>query len=90
MWTVPIFAGRTTLRRAEADCESGVRHLHPPVYHGDPVDTGRSLVVHEWGDYLVTLFHAVSGLTTTRHKEPSWWHGIRGEMLDVLVSRKAL
>lgn len=87
IWTVPIFRGRTTLRRAEGDGKGGVRHLMEPDYHGNPLGGG-SLVIHEWGDDFLPRIDHASGLTTTRHDRPSWWNGIRGEMIDVLVTRK--
>lgn len=87
IWTVPIFRGRKTLCRAQADETAGVLHLEEADYHGNPLGGG-SLVVHEWGDDLVDRIDGVSGVKTTRYNQPSWLYGIRGEMIDVLVSRK--
>jgi SAM-dependent methyltransferase len=87
IWTVPIYRRASTVRRAAADEAGGIRHLMEPDYHGNPLGGG-SLVIHEWGEDLLPRVHRASGLTTTRHSRPSWWNGIRGEMIDVLVSRK--
>ena len=88
VWTVPLFADRVTVRRAEPDGVGGVRHLLPPDYHSNPLGGG-SLVVHEWGLDLLARVDRVSGLVTARHARGSRLRGVRGEMHDVLVSRKA-
>lgn len=87
IFTVPIFPTATTLRRAEADSDGGIRHLVEPDYHGNPLGDG-SLVIHEWGDDLVPRVEAVSGLRTTYYPVRSQLRGLRGLMLDVFVSRK--
>ena len=54
VFTVPIHRGRDTLVRA-IPAGSGIEHLCPPQYHGNPVDPNGSLVVREWGDDFVRI-----------------------------------
>lgn len=89
IWTVPIYSRAHTVRRAEQDDAGGIRLLMAPDYHGNPLGGG-SLVVHEWGEDLLARADRASGLETTRYRRQSSWNGIRGEMIDVLVSRKRL
>ncbi len=48
VFTVPIHPDQATVVRA-VPTETGVEHLLPPEYHGNPVDPNGSLVVREWG-----------------------------------------
>lgn len=84
---MPIVAGRETVVRAEPDGSGGVTLLMEADYHGNPLGGG-PLVIHEWGDDIVERIDRVSGMTTTRYQPHSRWHGIEGERIDVLVSRK--
>jgi SAM-dependent methyltransferase len=86
VWTVPIYPRAETVVRVEPDGD-GVRHLLPAEYHGNPLGGG-ALVVREWGDDVVAFVDAASAVRTTRYDADSWWHGLLGEMKDVLVSRK--
>jgi SAM-dependent methyltransferase len=59
LFTVPIHEGRRTTTRV--GCENGrAVHLLPPVYHGDPMREGGSLVYTDFGDDVVALLHAQS------------------------------
>lgn len=49
IFTVPLHEGRDTIRRVTHDGERDVFHL-PPVYHGDPLRKGGSLVYTDFGD----------------------------------------
>lgn len=51
VFTVPIHPGHPTTRRAEPR-GAEVRHLLPPVHHGDPLRRGGSLVFTDFGDDL--------------------------------------
>lgn len=84
---VPVFSGRETVQRAKPDGSGGITLLMEPDFHGDPFG-GKSLVIHEWGDDIHERIEQASGAPTERLATPSWVQGIRGEMLDVLVSRK--
>jgi SAM-dependent methyltransferase len=87
VFTVPIFSGRQTLVRA-IPSESGVEHLLPPDYHGNPVDPNGSLVVREWGDDLVDFISLTTGLPTEVHRLHDRHRGLDGEFLEVLITRK--
>lgn len=85
LWTVPIYAGRPTVRRVAVDGTL----LMDADYHGNPLGGG-SLVVHEWGVDVVERADAASGMRTTHFAKQSALRGVRGEMTDVLLSRKLL
>jgi hypothetical protein len=60
-----------------------------PDYHVNPIDTAGSLVVTEWGDELCDFVFRSSRMTTAIY---NFYHprlGLKGEFLDVLISRKA-
>jgi SAM-dependent methyltransferase len=87
LWTVPIFAGRETLVRVVPDAQDAPELLMTADYHGNPLGGG-SLVIHEWGDEVISRADATSGMTTTRFARSSTLWGIHGEMHDVLLTRK--
>ncbi len=84
VFTVPIYRRQRTVVRVNDD---GME-LMEPEYHGNPIGDGRSLVVREWGDDITKFIEDAAGTPTERHAVTSWFHGLRGEMKDVLVSRK--
>ena len=87
IFTVPVYRGRSTLVRA-VPSDTGVRHLEPPDYHGNPVDPNGSLVVREWGDDLVDFITVSCGLKTEVYPFHDRARGLDGEFLDVFVTRK--
>ena len=87
IFTVPVYRGRSTLVRA-VPSDTGVRHLEPPEYHGNPVDPAGSLVVREWGDDIVDFITANCGLTTQAYPFHDRARGLDGEFLEVFVTRK--
>jgi SAM-dependent methyltransferase len=87
VFTVPIHRGRDTLVRA-IPAGSGIEHLCPPQYHGNPVDPNGSLVVREWGDDFVEFVAECTGLQTQVHQFHDRRLGLDGEALDVFVTRK--
>ncbi len=87
VFTVPIYSHAKTLLRAKPS-STGIHHIEPPDYHGNPVDPNGSLVVREWGRDIVDFISEHSGLKTTLYSGKDLKHGIDGEFLDVLVSRK--
>ncbi len=89
IFTVPIYPHEKTLLRAKPS-DNGIYHIESPDYHGNPVDPNGSLVVREWGKDIVDFIETHSGLATTIHSGKDLKHGIDGEFLDVLVSRKSL
>lgn len=87
--TVPLFAGRPTVRRARRDPAGRVEHLRRPVCHGDPVNASGSLAVWDFGDDFEDLLR--SWLPCCRieiHREPLPEIGVEGEMIDVIVLSK--
>jgi SAM-dependent methyltransferase len=89
VYTVPYYRGKKTVVRAEPNGNEGIRHLMKPDYHGNPIDAAGSLVVTEWGDELCDFVFRSSGMTTTIFNFYDPRLGLKGEFLDVLVSRKA-
>jgi hypothetical protein len=60
-----------------------------PDYHGNPIDAAGSLVVTEWGDELCDFVFRSSRMTTAIYNFFDPRFGLKGEFLDVLISRKA-
>jgi SAM-dependent methyltransferase len=89
VFTVPYYRGKQSVVRAEPDGNGGLRHLLPPDYHGNPIDPAGSLVITEWGDELCDFIFRCSRMTTTilNFNDPRF--GLKGELLEVLISRKA-
>ena len=63
-------------------------HLLPAVYHSDPTTADGCLVVTDWGEDLVEIVAAASGMATDIYPGPYRWLGIEGMFLEVFVSRK--
>jgi SAM-dependent methyltransferase len=87
VYTVPYYRGKKTVVRAESDGNEGVRHLMKPDYHVNPIDPTGSLVITEWGDELCDFVFRSSGMTTTIFNFYNPRLGLKGEFLDVLLSR---
>jgi len=89
IFTVPIVRkDQPSQIRAELDENGEVRHLLPEQYHGNPVDQKGSLVTRDWGYDICTFIQNHSGLLTTMVHFDDLEHGIRAELIEVLVSRK--
>jgi hypothetical protein len=58
-----------------------------PDYHVNPIDPTGSLVITEWGDELCDFVFRSSGMTTTIFNFYNPRLGLKGEFLDVLLSR---
>jgi len=89
VYTVPYYRGRKTVVRAEPDGKDGTRYLMEPDYHGNPIDAKGSLVITEWGDELCDFVFRCSRMTTSIFNFYDPRLGLKGEFLDVLISRKA-
>ena len=89
VYTVPYYRGKQTVIRAEPDEAGGIRHVLPPDYHQNPIDAAGSLVITEWGDELCDFIFRACGMTTTIFNFYDPRLGLKGEFLDVLISRKA-
>jgi SAM-dependent methyltransferase len=83
VFTVPIYSRPETVVRVADDGTE----LMAPDYHGNPIGDGRSLVIREWGDDILTFIEAAAGTPTERFNLTSRWRGLLGQMKDVLVSR---
>lgn len=89
IFTVPIVNKDAPSRPRIALGESGdIVHLEPPIYHGNPIDTKGALVTTDWGYDIGDFIARASGLDTEilRFDDPG--HGLRGEYLEVLVTKK--
>ena len=58
-------------------------------YHVNPIDAVGSLVATEWGDELCDFVFRSSRMTTTIYNFYDPRFGLKGGVLDVLISRKA-
>ena len=88
VYTVPYCRGKKTVVRSVPDGNGGITHLMKPEYHGNPIDPNGSLVVTDWGDELCDFVFRASGMTTTILNFYDPRLGLKGEFLDVLISRK--
>ena len=88
VYTVPYYRGKKTVVRAKPNGNGGVTHLMTPDYHVNPIDAAGSLVITEWGDELCDFVFRSCGMTTTILNFQDSTLGLRGEFLDVLISRK--
>lgn len=88
LFTVPLYKGRKTITRAIAVAE-GIKFIHEPVYHSNPVDDAGSLVATDWGDDIIDFIASVSGMVSTVFSGKDTRFGIDGEFLEVIISRKA-
>ena len=88
VFTAPKHPGfpKTTAR---ARLQGGtVIHIQEPVYHGNPVGDGRSLVTWDYGDDFEVLLSKWCGYPTTTYVRSDASLGIDGEYLEVFVVRK--
>lgn len=66
----------------------GVRYLSEPVYHGNPIGDGRSLVTWDYGADFESLLHQWSGYLTSTYVIRDRRIGVDGEFLEVFVTVK--
>ncbi|MGY6215121.1 methyltransferase domain-containing protein [Methylolobus aquaticus] len=89
VFTVPIVRkDKASQVRALRHPNGNVEHLLPENYHGNPIDANGSLVTIDWGYDIVPFIEAHSGLRTTIIYFDDLAHGIRAELIEVLISRK--
>jgi len=86
---VPYDRGRKTVVRAESNKNKVITHLMKSDYHVNPIDAVSSLVATKWGDELCDFVFRSSGMTTAIYNFYDPRFGLKGEFLDVLISRKA-
>jgi SAM-dependent methyltransferase len=63
-------------------------HLRPPEYHGNPIDSSGALVTIRWGFDICRHVHHASGLFTQIIEIDDLAHGIRAELMEVLITWK--
>jgi SAM-dependent methyltransferase len=68
--------------------DRAVEHLHEPIYHGNPIGDGRSLVTWDYGADFDDLIQQWSGCSACNFIIRDRSHGIDGEYLDVFVTLK--
>lgn len=78
----------STVQRAAVE-DGRVVHLQEPVYHGNPIDDGGSLVTFDWGLDFPAFIAESSGMATVAYRQRDRSLGLDGEFLEVFVSRKA-
>jgi SAM-dependent methyltransferase len=90
IFTVPLVnkAKPSTQRARLADGE--VVHIEPPQYHGNPVGDGRALVTVEWGYDICRYIYEAAGLFTHMVHIDDLSHGVRADLIEVLVTVKPL
>ena len=65
-----------------------VEHIHEPVYHGNPIGNGQSLVTWDYGSDFDDLLGQWSDYCTSDLVIRDRSHGIDGEYLNVFVAAK--
>ena len=86
---MPYYRGKKTVIRARPGRNGdGIEYLLDPDYHRNPIDSNGSLVVTEWGDEICDFIFEASEMKTSILSFSDKRFGLRGEFLDVFVSRK--
>jgi SAM-dependent methyltransferase len=89
VFTVPLVnKAAPSRRRAERLADGTISHLLEPVYHGNPIDGDGSLVTIDWGYDIAAFIQAASGLFTHIVHLDDLHHGVRAELIEVLVTVK--
>jgi SAM-dependent methyltransferase len=89
VFTTPLVNGtKPSERWATLSDDGTVDYLHPPEFHGNPIDSEGSLVTMHWGYDVCEWVHRASGLFTTIVKIDNLSLGIRAEYIEVLVTAK--
>jgi hypothetical protein len=88
IFSVPKYKHLTrSYPRAVSEAGS-VRHLCEPIYHGNPVGDGKSLVTWDYGSNLDDLLMLWSGYQTSCYALRDRQLGIDGEYNEIFVTRK--
>ena len=88
VFTVPLVRKHEPTRRRALRNRSGIKHLFPAEYHGNPIDEKGSLVTFDYGFDIAELIQRATGMTTTIVYIDDLSRGIRAEYIEVCVSRK--
>ena len=86
LFTVPYYGMKKTNRRAVMT-DKGIKYLDKRIFHGNPIDSGRSLVVTDWGNDICDYIYSNCGMSTTIFRIKDKHLGLDGEFLEVFVSR---
>ena len=91
IFTVPLVKGRNaaSAQRATRTASGTIEHKVDPEYHGNPIDESGSLVTMDWGYDIVDHIRRGCALDTEIYRLDILHMGIRAELLEVLVTRKA-
>ncbi|MFO1154946.1 MAG: class I SAM-dependent methyltransferase [Rhodospirillales bacterium] len=88
VFTAPTFKGLLNSFRRAILHPDGIEHLHPPEYHGNPVDPEGVLVTFHYGYDLPELIHRWAGLNTMVCRFHDHHIGVIGEFTEVYVCTK--
>jgi len=86
--TFPIVRKNQPSRRRAVLKPTGVLHLLPAEYHGNPMDSSGSLVTIDWGWDVANYFNHHSGLSVTICDIEKLDYGIKAQLNEVLVCFK--
>jgi SAM-dependent methyltransferase len=86
LWTVPLHQDITISRPRVTRSATGLEHLLPAEYHGDPMSAAGALVTFDWGRDLPDRVAAASGMWTSVVRVENRAHGLLGEFLEILLS----
>ena len=90
IFTVPLVSQEQPSKlNAKKDEHGNVVILGYPDYHGNPVDSQGSIVTMYWGYDICDFILKHSGLYTTIVYIDNLFFGIRGQLIEVLISRKS-
>jgi SAM-dependent methyltransferase len=87
--SVPIINRAKPSRPRATLVDGAVVHHQEPQYHWSPVDPKGSLVTFDWGFDIADFLHRHSGMPTTLFTIDDISQGIRAELIEIVVSRKA-
>lgn len=88
IFTIPWYPGLEKTRQRARMKDDQVEFLSEPVYNGNPIDPGGSLVTYDWGMDMPEIIFNTSGLITTIYFIKDQTKGIEGESLEVFISKK--
>lgn len=89
MFTAPKHRGLVrSFCRAQLSHTGEVVNIHPPVFHGNPVGDGQSLVTWDYGDDFEDLLTKWSGYAVITYVTRDRNLGLDGEYLEIFVCKK--
>jgi len=90
IFTTPLVKKLAPTEKCVRRGENGelVQLIEPKEFHGNPISNEGSLVTMHWGYDIVSFIFNSCGLGTDIILIDSLNHGIRAELLDVLITKK--